>query len=106
MGFTVSRNGAGANNAEFEAYARLLHQQGLDLGKLPRVPDPGTGRRWLYLWESREKAQSFADLLKKRRTLMVGMSSKQLRSHRKDRWDPLLFRLAGDPAAWSSGSTP
>ena len=66
MGFTVSRNDAGAKDAEFEAYARLLRQQGVDLGKLPRAPEPGTGRRWLYVWDCREKAQAFADELKKR----------------------------------------
>jgi hypothetical protein len=66
MGFTVCRNDGGTKDAEFEAYARLLRQQGVDLGKLPRAPDPGTGRRWLYVWESQEKAQAFADELKKR----------------------------------------
>ena len=54
------------NDAEFEAYARLLRQNGVDLGKLPRVPEPGTGHRWLYVWDSQEKAQAFADELKKR----------------------------------------
>jgi hypothetical protein len=33
---------------------------------LPRAPEPGTGRRWLYVWDSQEKAQAFADELKKR----------------------------------------
>jgi hypothetical protein len=66
VAFTVNRNDGMTKDAEFEAYARLLRQQGVDLGKLPRAPDPGTGRRWLYVWESREKAQAFADELKKR----------------------------------------
>jgi hypothetical protein len=66
MAFTVSRNGGGTKDAEFEAYARLLRQQGVDLGKLPRAPEPGTARRWLYVWDSVEKAQNFADELKKR----------------------------------------
>jgi hypothetical protein len=66
MAFTVIRNDGGTKDAEFEAYARLLRQQGVDLGKLPRVPEPGTRRRWLYVWDSREKAQAFADELKKR----------------------------------------
>jgi hypothetical protein len=66
MAFTVSRNDAGTKDAEFEVYARLLRQQGVDLGKLPRVPEPGTGRRWLHVWDSREKAQAFVDELKKR----------------------------------------
>jgi hypothetical protein len=66
MGFTVSRTDAGTKDAEFEAYARLLRQQGIDLGKLPRAPEPGTGRRWLHVWDSREGAQAFADELKRR----------------------------------------
>jgi hypothetical protein len=66
MAFTVSRNGGGTRDAEFEAYARLLRQQGVDLGRLPRVPEPGTARRWLYVWDSRDKAQAFADELTKR----------------------------------------
>ena len=45
MGFTVNRDDGMTKDAEFEAYARLLRQQGVDLGKLPRVPEPGTGRR-------------------------------------------------------------
>jgi hypothetical protein len=66
MGFTVSRKDGATKDAEFEAYTRLLRQQGIDLGKLPRAPEPGTGRRWLYVWDSREKAQEFAEELKKR----------------------------------------
>jgi len=66
MAFTVSRNGNGTKDAEYKDYARLLRQRGVDLGKVPRVPEPDTGRRWLYVWDSREKAQTFADELKKR----------------------------------------
>ena len=61
MAFTVSRNDGGTKDAEFEVYARLLREQGIDLGNLPRAPEPGTGRRWLYVWDSRERAQAFAD---------------------------------------------
>jgi hypothetical protein len=66
MAFTVHRNDGITKDAEFEAYARLLRQKGIDLGKLPRAPEPGTRRRWLYVWDSREKAQAFADELRKR----------------------------------------
>ncbi len=66
MAFTVHRNDGMTKDAEFEAYARLLGQKGIDLGKLPRAPEPGTRRRWLYVWDSREKAQEFADELRKR----------------------------------------
>lgn len=66
MAFTVTRSDGSTKDAEFEAYARLLRQHGVDLGKLPRVPEPGTGRRWLYVWDSKERAQAFAEELKKR----------------------------------------
>jgi hypothetical protein len=65
VGFTVTRPG-GTKDAEFQAYARLLRQLGKDLGKLPRVPEPGTSRRWLYVWNTEEEARAFADELKKR----------------------------------------
>lgn len=65
MVFTVTRNDGHTKDSEFEAYTRLLRQQGVDLGKLPRVPEPGTGRRWLHVWDTREKAQAFATELSK-----------------------------------------
>jgi hypothetical protein len=65
MAFTVNRNDSPTKDAEFEDYARLLRQKGIDLGKLPRAPEPGTGRRWLHVWDSRKKAQDFANELKK-----------------------------------------
>ena len=45
MAFTVTRSDGATKDAEFEAYARLLRQQGIDLGKLPRAPSraPGVG---------------------------------------------------------------
>ena len=66
MGFTVNHSNGCTKDSEFESYARLLRQQGVDLGKLPRAPEPNTRRRWLYVWDSREKAQAFADELKRR----------------------------------------
>ena len=65
MGFTVAHEG-GTRDAEFEAYARLLRQRGVDLGRVPRTPEPGTGRRWLYVWPTEVEARTFADELKKR----------------------------------------
>jgi hypothetical protein len=63
MGFTVTRPG-GTKDAEFEEYARLLRQQGKELGNLPRVPDPeNPKRRWVYLWNTQDEAQQFADEL-------------------------------------------
>jgi hypothetical protein len=65
MGFTVTRP-PGTKDAEFEAYVRLLRQQGKDLGNLPRVPDPANPtRRWVYVWGTKEEAQQFADELQK-----------------------------------------
>jgi hypothetical protein len=64
MGFTVTRP-VGTKDAEFEAYIRLLRQQGKDLANLPRVPDPeNPRRRWVYVWNTQEEAQQFADELK------------------------------------------
>ena len=64
MGFTVT-GPMGTKDAEFETYARLLRQQGKDLGNLPRVPDPeNPGRRWVYVWGVEEEARRFADELK------------------------------------------
>src|SRR5947209_9514975 len=64
MGFTVTRP-VGAKDAAFEAYVRLLRQQGKDLANLPRVPDPeNPRRRWVYVWNTQEEAQQFADELK------------------------------------------
>jgi hypothetical protein len=65
MGFTVTRP-AGTKDAEFQEYIRLLRQQGVDLARAPRVLEPTTGRRWLYLWDNKEDAERFAGTLKKR----------------------------------------
>lgn len=65
MPFTVTHQG-GTKDVEFEAYARLLRQKGMDLAKLNRVPEPETSRRWLYVWNVEADAQAFADELKKR----------------------------------------
>lgn len=62
MGFTVNRQ-SGRLDTDFQDYARLLRQQGADLGKLPRVRDPITKKRWLYVWKTRPEAQAFADEL-------------------------------------------
>ena len=63
MGFTVTRP-VGTKDAEFEAYARLLRQQGKDLGNLPRVPDPeNPRRRWVYVWNTQEEAHRFVEEL-------------------------------------------
>jgi hypothetical protein len=65
MNFTVTRPG-GARDAEFQVYAGLLRQRGVDLGKLPRVRDPLSDNRWLPIWTTRPEAEAFADELKVR----------------------------------------
>ena len=65
MAFTVTHEG-GTKDVEFQAYARLLRQGGVDLARVPRAPEPETGRRWLYVWNTKADAQAFADELKKR----------------------------------------
>ncbi len=65
MGYTVLRPG-GTKDGEFQAYARLLRQMGKDLGKLPRVAEPSTNRRWLHVWNTYAEAQMFAEEMKER----------------------------------------
>jgi hypothetical protein len=57
--FTVTKPG-GTRDYEFEAYTQLMEDVGIDVSNSPRVPEPGTNRRWLYAWTSREEAQRFA----------------------------------------------
>lgn len=49
----------GNTKDEFQEYVRLLRQSGIDIGKLPRMPDPVTGKNWLYVWTDRAKAEEF-----------------------------------------------
>jgi hypothetical protein len=58
-GFTVTKPG-GVKDHEFEAYKALLEAIGIDLSNVPRVQEPGTARRWLYVWLDRAVAQAFA----------------------------------------------
>jgi hypothetical protein len=57
--FTVMKPG-GTKDHEFEAYKALLEEIGIDLSNVPRVREPGTARRWLYVWRDRAYAQRFA----------------------------------------------
>ncbi|HJT78222.1 MAG TPA: hypothetical protein VJ739_13545 [Gemmataceae bacterium] len=63
MGFTVTHRGD-TKDIDFEAYTRLLRWRGMDLARARRVPEPGSGRRWLPIWESQAEAGAFADELK------------------------------------------
>ena len=63
MGFIVNRS-RGTQDGDLETYVRLLRQRGIDLGNLPRVPDPETGRQWLHARDTRQGAEEFADALR------------------------------------------
>jgi hypothetical protein len=63
--FTVMKPG-GTKDYEFEAYTRLLEDIGVDVANVPRVPEPGTHRRWLYTWQRKTEAEAFARELKRR----------------------------------------
>jgi hypothetical protein len=63
--YTVGMRG-GTNNREFEAYTRLLSEMGINLSDSPRVPEPGTERRWLYAWKKKNEAERFAAELRRR----------------------------------------
>ncbi len=56
--FAVMKPG-GTKNHEFDAYKALLEEIGIDLSDVPRVREPGTARRWLYVWRDRAAAQAF-----------------------------------------------
>ena len=57
--FAVIKPG-GTKNHEFDTYKALLEEIGIDLSNVPRVQEPGTARRWLYVWHDRMAAQRFA----------------------------------------------
>lgn len=63
--FTVTKPG-GTKDYEFEEFTRLLEEIGVDVANVPRVPEPGTHRRWLYTWHRKEEAEGFARELKVR----------------------------------------
>jgi hypothetical protein len=63
--FTVTKPG-GTRDYEFEAYTRLLEEVGVDVGNVPRVPEPETTRHWLYTWRRKEEAEAFARELRRR----------------------------------------
>ena len=63
--YTVNIPG-GTNDHDFEAYKRLLEEAGVDLSAAPRIHDPGTSQRWLYVWHDRAFAERFARELQTR----------------------------------------
>jgi hypothetical protein len=63
--YTVTRPG-GADDREIEAYEQLLDAQGIDVARSPRVPEPETGKRWLFAWDDPAEAERFARELRSR----------------------------------------
>jgi hypothetical protein len=64
MSFIVTRPGGVGDNV-FREYSRVLRKRQVDLGRVPRVPDPALPTRWVYAWPTRAEAQAFAAELKK-----------------------------------------
>jgi hypothetical protein len=64
MPYTVTYRDAGIKRHEFDAYVRLLEKRGVDLTNIPRVHEPGTTNRWLYVWAERTDAEHFRDELR------------------------------------------
>ena len=65
LAFTVTKP-VGTKDKGFKAYTRLLEHVGIDVAHSPRVPEPGTERRWLYAWRKRIEADRFAAELRRR----------------------------------------
>jgi hypothetical protein len=63
MSYVVAYHDAGINRREFDVYVRLLEQRGIDWTNSPRIPEPGTPHRWLYVWQDEQEAQAFCDEL-------------------------------------------
>jgi hypothetical protein len=82
MVFTVGLPG-GTRDFEFEAYVRLLEQEGVDVANTRRVVDPVTGKRWVYAWANKADAEQFAAALRQ--------------ETENDRWE--VHELAGVEAA-------
>jgi hypothetical protein len=61
--YTVTKDG-GTKDPEYKAYVQLLSDSGIDLAQAPRVPEPDTNRRWLYVWDDAGHAERFAEALR------------------------------------------
>ena len=57
--YTVRKPGFNTD-PEFQAYIDLLEEIGIDIASAPRIPEPGTTNRWLYVWRNRPQAERFA----------------------------------------------
>jgi hypothetical protein len=93
--YTVTKP-AGTRDREFKAYTRLLEEVGIDVANSPRVPEPGTGRRWLYAWKKRIEAERFAAELR-RRTGDGGWIVREVESPAEDRGPVAPLEIASVP---------
>src|SRR5215213_6419407 len=57
--YTVGLPG-GTRDFEYEAYVRLLEQNGVNVAQTCRVVDPVGGKRWLHAWANEADAEVFA----------------------------------------------
>ena len=57
--YTVKKHGLNTDR-EYQAYVDLLQDIGIDIADVPRIPEPGTTNRWLYVWQSKPLAERFA----------------------------------------------
>lgn len=64
MPSTVAHVTGMTKDEEFQEYyrllSRLLLKQGIDLADVPRVEDPRTRKRWLFVWPTEQEALDFA----------------------------------------------
>jgi len=93
--YTVTKP-VGTKDKEFEAYTRLLEEVGIDVSNSPRVPEPGTDRRWLYAWEKKIEADRFAAELR-RRTGDAGWIVRQSEHSAEDRGPVAPLDIASVP---------
>ena len=67
--FTVVHADGMTRDSEYREYERLLSRdllkRKINLAKVPRVEQPGTGIKWLYVWPEKDEAHDFAARLNK-----------------------------------------
>ncbi len=93
--YTVTKAN-GTKDREFEAYTNLLEEVGIDVSNAPRVPEPGTDRRWLYAWKGEVEANRFAAELR-RRTGDVGWAVYSFEQPAEERGPVAPLEIASVP---------
>jgi len=62
--YTVTKD-SGTTDDEFQTYVDLLEALGIDVANVPRTPEPYTNKRWLYVWQDRDRAQRFVNTIQR-----------------------------------------